>query len=181
MRKWILFYGLLFGVLTGRSQDLAPDTVEVESYARQWDPRRALLLSAIFPGSGQVYNRKYWKVPIVYGGFAALLYVTDFYNRNHNKYREEFFLMVNDPQLTLSPSKFTKDQLRRLIDRYRRERDFMLIMNGFWYLLQLVDAHVDAHLKEFDLNPKMQVRIEPVMENSLLAGTTAGIGLKIKF
>jgi hypothetical protein len=155
--------------------------VPIESYAKKFDPRKALLYSAILPGSGQVYNRKYWKVPIVYGGFAALLYMTNFYQTNHNKFRQEFFIMINDPSITLSPSKFTKDQLRRLIDRFRRDRDFMLIMNGFWYILQLVDAHVDAHLKEFDLNPQMQVRIEPVLDNSYWTGTMAGVSLKIRF
>ena len=85
----------------------------------------------------------------------------------------------SDP--SLSPSGYTEDQLRTLIDRSRRERDFFLILNGFWYILQMVDAHVDAHLKEFDLNPKMQVRLEPMLDNSALTGRNTGVALKIRF
>lgn len=155
--------------------------VEIESYAKRFDPRKALLYSAIFPGGGQFYNKKYWKMPLVYGGFAFLLYVTKVYDGLHKKYLEEFYIMVNDPKLALSPSFYTKEQLRSAIDRARRERDFFIILNGFWYILQLVDAHVDAHLKEFDLNPKMQVRLEPMMENSMLTGRSTGIALRIRF
>ncbi|MBL7877159.1 MAG: hypothetical protein JNL53_15945, partial [Cyclobacteriaceae bacterium] len=73
------------------------------------------------------------------------------------------------------------DQLRTLIDKARRERDFFIILTGMFYILQIVDAHVDAHLKEFDLNPKLQVRIEPVMENSLQLGRSTGMALIFKF
>ena len=90
--------------------------------------------------------------------------------------------MINEPPASgLSPDNLTKDQLRTLVDKTRRERDFFLIMNGLWYILQMVDAHVDAHLKEFDVNPKMQVSIEPMMENSLMTGRNSGISLIIKF
>jgi Family of unknown function (DUF5683) len=155
--------------------------IEIESYAKRFDPRKALLYSAIFPGAGQFYNKKYWKMPLVYGGFAFLIYVTNVYDGLHNKYLEEFYIMVNDPKLALSPNSYTKEQLRSAIDRARRERDFFIILNGFWYILQLVDAHVDAHLKEFDLNPKMQVRLEPMMENSMLTGRSTGLALRLKF
>ena len=156
--------------------------IEIESYAKRFDPRKALLYSAIFPGAGQFYNKKYWKMPLVYGGFAFLLYYTNRYEDFHQRFRGDFFVLLNDPSpIAVSPDKLTKEQLRTLIDRTRRERDFFIILNGFWYILQLVDAHVDAHLKEFDLNPKMQVRLEPMMENSMLAGRSTGIALRIRF
>jgi hypothetical protein len=156
--------------------------VEIDSYAKKYDPRKAMLYSAVFPGAGQLYNKKYWKAPIVYGGFVILLSTVNFYDDLYKFYRNELFFLINDPtNPPLSPSNFTEDQLRTFIDRTRRERDFFLILNGFWYILQMVDAHVDAHLKEFDLNPKMQVRIEPMYENSMMIGRSTGIALKIKF
>lgn len=156
--------------------------VEIESYAKRFDPRKALMFSAVLPGSGQFYNKKYWKMPLVYGGFIGLLSVVNFYHKENLKYREQLFDMINEPPASgLSPDNLTTDQLRTLVDKTRRERDFFLIMNGLWYILQMVDAHVDAHLKEFDVNPKMQVSIEPMMENSLMTGRNSGIALIIKF
>ncbi len=139
------------------------------------------MYSAVLPGAGQFYNKKYWKIPLVYGGFAFLIYVTDFYNDLYFEYRKEYFFLVNNPDQNLSPSSLTKDQLKSGMEQARRERDFFLILNGMWYFLQLVDAHVDAHLKEFDVNPKMQVRIEPMMENSMMTGRNTGISLILKF
>jgi hypothetical protein len=157
------------------------EVIDIESQAKRFDPRKALLYSAIFPGSGQFYNKKYWKMPIVYGGFGFLLYIANFYHQENLKYRKELFIVINDTSGSLSPSGLTEDQLRNIVNQTRRERDFFIIMTGIWYFLQMVDAHVDAHLKEFDLNPKMQVSIEPLMERSMMTGMNSGISLKIKF
>jgi len=120
-------------------------------------------------------------MPIIYGGFGFLLYVANFYHQQNLEYRKELFVLINDPASSLSPSGYTEDQLRNAVNETRRERDFFIIMTGILYFLQMVDAHVDAHLKEFDLNPKMQVSIEPMMERSMLTGLNSGISLKIKF
>jgi len=164
---------------------IQPDkqVVEIESYAKRFDPRKALLFSAVFPGSGQLYNKKYWKMPLVYGGFAGLIYVANFYHVQNIKFRGQLFDLINEPNANggLSPDGLTKTQLRTFVDKTRRERDFFIILNGMWYLLQMVDAHVDAHLKEFDINPKMQVSVEPLLENSMMTGRNSGIALIIKF
>ncbi len=158
------------------------EVIEIESYSKRFDPRKALLFSAVFPGAGQFYNKKYWKMPIVYGGFGFLIYVANFYHQENLKYRDELFGLMNDSSSGgLSPSGLNEDQLRNVVDQSRRERDFFIIMNGLWYILQMVDAQVDAHLKEFDINPKMQVRIEPMIENSAMTGRNSGIALKIRF
>ncbi len=92
-------------------------------------------------------------------------------------------ILLNDPSLNggVSPDNLTTDQLRTVIDRTRRERDFFIILTGFFYILQMVDAHVDAHLKEFDLNPKLQITLEPTMENNLMIGRNTGLALKLRF
>jgi Family of unknown function (DUF5683) len=164
----------------------AVDVPEVEqatpisSYAKRFDPRKALLYAAVFPGSGQVYNKKYWKLPIVYGGFFGGIYLVSFYQEQHVRFRKDLFELINDPA-AINPKGFTQDQLRSLIDKARRERDYFLVLTGLWYILQMVDAHVDAHLKEFDLNPKLKVSLEPHMERNGMVGRSNGMSLIIKF
>lgn len=158
----------------------ATDTVELKSYATRYDPRKALMFAAILPGLGQVYNKKYWKLPLVYGGFMGLGYGLNFYQKGYKKYRGELFDVLETGSL-VSSSGFTKDQLRTIVDRYRRERDFMIILMAGMYLLQMVDAHVDAHLKEFDLNPNLHVRLHPTMETDAFTGRSTGFSIKFRF
>lgn len=155
-------------------------TTPISSYAQRFNPRKALLYAAVLPGSGQVYNKKYWKLPIVYGGFFGGIYLVSFYQEQHARFRKDLFELINDPTAT-NPNGFTQDQLRSLIDKARRERDYFFVLTGLWYILQMVDAHVDAHLKEFDLNPKLKVSIEPHMERNNMLGRSNGMSLIIKF
>lgn len=157
--------------------------ITIETYAARFNPRKAILYSAVLPGLGQVYNKKYWKLPIVYSGFFGLVYAVTFYNSKATLYRNDLFDLLNGETSApnRSPLGFQEPQLRSLIDRSERERDFFMILSGFFYLLQMVDAHVDAHLKEFELNPKLKVRIEPLMERSYYTGTSTGIAIKFRF
>lgn len=161
-----------------------PDTVAIESYAKRYSPRKAILYAAILPGLGQVYNKKYWKLPLVYGGFYAIGYGMNYYNNLHREYRGYLFQNLENgigeneehPEINL-----TTNQLRTIVDKARRERDFMIILMGGMYILQMIDAHVDSHLKEFDLNPQLQVSIEPAMEQNALAGRSVGLALVVRF
>jgi hypothetical protein len=156
---------------------------KIESYAKRYDPRKAMLYAAVFPGSGQFYNKKCWKMPLVYGGFIGLITVVDFYQVQHVRFKNDLYVLINDPKSNngLSPDLLTADQLRSIVDKARRQRDFFIILTGFMYILQMVDAHVDAHLKEFDLNPKLQLTVEPSMENNYLVGRSTGLTLKLRF
>lgn len=188
---------LLFVVNIGFAQEKTDSTVNlslidtvsqnkrvetIESYAKRFDPRKAILYSAAMPGLGQMYNKKYWKVPLVYGGFGFLIYVVDNFHDQYLLYRQDLFYVINEsPANGLGETGYTEDQLRTLVSRSRRERDYFIILTGIWYLLQMVDAQVDAHLKEFDLNPRLQVRVEPMMENSLFTGRNTGFSVKLRF
>lgn len=161
---------------------LKSDTVTLKSYATRYDPRKAILFAAVLPGLGQVYNNKYWKLPLVYGGFIGFGYGVNFYQTGYRKYKGELFdVLESNDASPISKSGFNETQLRTIVDRYRRERDFFMILMAGMYLLQMVDAHVDAHLKEFDLNPNLQVSIQPTMNNDMLTGRTAGVSLILKF
>lgn len=162
-----------------------PDTVAIASYAKRYSPRKAILYAAILPGLGQAYNKKYWKLPLVYGGFYAIGYYMDRYNDLYSEYKGYLFYNLEhglggesdeNPEIEL-----TTGQLRTIVDKARRERDFMIILMGGMYILQMVDAHVDAHLKEFDLNPRLQVRIEPTLQQDVWTGRTTGLALVVRF
>lgn len=159
---------------------LKSDTTTLKSYANDYDPRKAILFAAVLPGLGQIYNKKYWKLPLVYGGFIGFGYGINFYQTGYKKYKNELFdiLETGEP---ISSSGYDEATLRRIVDKYRRERDFFIILTAGMYLLQMIDAHVDAHLKEFDLNPNLQVSIQPTMNNDVLTGRTTGFSLILKF
>lgn len=154
-------------------------TVEkIVSYANRYDPRKALLFAAVLPGSGQVYNKKYWKVPLVYGGLGLIVNAVSFYQKAYVKYKNELFITINGGT---APSKIDQATLRSIVDQARRQRDYFLVIGGLVYILQMVDAHVDAHLKEFDLNPKLRVQLKPHMEQNMLLGRSSGFALVFKF
>lgn len=161
------------------------DTVLLKTYAARYDPRKALLYAAVVPGMGQIYNKKYWKLPLVYGGFIAIGYAINFYQEGYTKYKKELYYNLENGYTEdndIRPGdEYTTSNYRKIVDQYKRERDFMIILMGGMYLLQIVDAHVDAHLKEFDLNPNLQVSIRPTVEQNSLIGRQSGVSLIIKF
>ncbi|MBA4055019.1 MAG: hypothetical protein C0490_09930 [Marivirga sp.] len=198
MKKSILLLLVLLMVgVTVRAQDSvtviredsliiqSQDTVLLKTYSARYDPRKALLYAAIIPGLGQIYNKKYWKLPLVYGGFIALGYGINFYQEGYIKYKKELFYNIEngyEQDTDVRPGDvYSTSNYRKIVDQYKRQRDFMIILMGGMYLLQIVDAHVDAHLKEFDLNPNLQVSIEPMIEQNYLIGRQSGVSLIIKF
>lgn len=180
-------------VKTDSTQQLPADTIfsksgkkviNIETYSKRFDPRKAMLYSAVLPGMGQVYNKKYWKVPLVIGGLYSLILVVEFYNKAGNQSREDLFDLLNGITNSRNRSPLLgldETQLRSRINLTQRQRDYFVILTGFFYLLQMVDAHVDAHLKEFALNPKLKVKIEPMMDSNYFTGTSAGIAIKLRF
>jgi hypothetical protein len=194
MKKAILVSFVILAVFQVRAQDslaIEPnteigtvDTIAIKSYAKRYSPRKALLYAAILPGLGQAYNKKYWKLPLVYGGFYFIGYYVNEYNNLYTEYKGYLFdnleagLGENGQHPELG---FTTTQIRTAVDKTRRERDLMIILMGGMYLLQMVDAHVDAHLKEFDVNPNLQVSIEPSLQQDAWTGRTTGVSLVFRF
>jgi len=161
------------------------DTILLKSYANRYSPRKALLYAAVVPGLGQIYNKKYWKLPLVYGGFAFTGYYINWFSKAYSQYKVQLFYNIstapNNEYYQNPTSGYTTAQLRQVVDQARRNRDFFIIMFGAVYILQIVDAHVDAHLKEFDLNPNLQVSIEPTMEQNPMIGRSTGVSLILRF
>lgn len=159
----------------------ATDTALIASYAKRYNPRKALLYAAVVPGLGQIYNKKYWKLPLVYGGFYAFGYAINHYNEINRKYKQHLYYNLENNTDPNPDTNLTTAQLRRIEERSRRERDLMVICMGGMYILQMIDAHVDAHLKEFDLNPNLRVSVEPRVTSDVLTGRLTGMSLVMRF
>jgi hypothetical protein len=161
------------------------DTILTKSYAKRYNPRKSLLLAAVVPGLGQIYNKKYWKLPLVYGGFISIGYGINFYNEIYAENKAYLYYNLENgltnPTDRNPEANLTTSQLRRIVNKAQRERDFMVILMGGMYLLQIVDAHVDTHLKEFDLNPNLKVSIEPTMRQDQMLGRQSGVSVLFKF
>jgi hypothetical protein len=160
------------------------DTVAMKSYAARYDPNKALLFAAAIPGLGQIYNKKYWKLPLVYGGAYVVGWQISKNSKLYRDYRRQIFENIEagktDPADKTS-SGYQLRTIRNAANRARRERDFYVIIMGLVYVLQIVDAHVDAHLKEFDLNPNLKVAFRPTVESDPVLGKQTGLSLTMKF
>ena len=140
-------------------------------------PTRAVWMSALFPGLGQVYNRRYWKLPIVVGGFMGLGYATSWNNNQLNEYTQAYRDLTDDDPSTKSYMNFfpstTKEEdldkewltntMRTRRDFYRRNRDLCIICLVGMYMLCMVDAYVDASLAHFDISPDLSIDWSPSM------------------
>ena len=140
-------------------------------------PERAVWMSALFPGLGQIYNRRYWKLPIVVGGFMGLGYATNWNNGQLQEYSQAYRdLMDNDPSTNSYMNFFppnTKEEslnkqwltnvMKSRRDFYRRNRDLCIISCVGLYLLCMVDAYVDASLAHFDISPDLSLEWSPAI------------------
>ena len=145
--------------------------------------KRATTLAMMFPGAGQMYNKSYWKVPIVAGAFVTMGYLIDWNQRNYNLMRTGY--NTYDTGNIYSERNISKELLKTRRDRFRRDRDFCIILTAGAYLLSVVEAHVDAHLKDFDISDDLSMRVEPALidmsgfYSSQNAGYP-GVGLSMK-
>lgn len=181
----------------------AVDSSLLESHS----PAKASLYSAIFPGLGQIYNRKYWKLPLVYAGFGALGYSVTFNMTNYSKYKSAYIDFTDELPETqsyldvisgsLNPADFDpvlhpdtydskqetwfKEQLQHNMDYYRRNRDLSYIGLVGLYLLNIVDATVDAHLFDYDISNDLSMKIEPRLMYTGRNMNTLGLQISIAF
>lgn len=164
-------------------------------------PTKALWLSLVLPGAGQIYNRKYWKLPIIYGGFLGCAYALTWNQMMYRDYSQAYLdIMDDDPNtksyLDMLPLRYDitgrEDQFKKIFKRkkdfYRRYRDLSAFCFIGVYLLSVVDAYVDAQLSEFDISPDLSMKVEPAVIGTpkLMGGTTSGraaygVGCSLRF
>lgn len=144
------------------------------------DTKRAMWLALVLPGAGQIYNRKYWKLPFIYGGFVGCTYAITWNNQMYHDYSQAYMDIMDDDPNTQSYNQFLhlgaqinesnieryKEIFRKRKDKYRRWRDLgTFVMIGI-YAFSVIDAYVDASLSEFDISDDLSFRIEPTMLNN---------------
>ncbi|MDR0332138.1 MAG: DUF5683 domain-containing protein [Dysgonamonadaceae bacterium] len=155
------------------------DAFFAPSFMFRPSPRKAVLYSAIFPGLGQAYNRKYWKIPIVYGGFAGFTYAISWNNGYYRDYQAAYadirsdnpdadrwknFLPYGMTLEDIGEERFTRI-LEQRRDFYRHYRDMSIILAFGLYFLAMIDAYVDAQLFDFDMSPDLSMRFAPAIIN----------------
>jgi len=158
------------------------ERVELFTEISTLDPKRAAILSAVVPGLGQVYNKQYWKVPLIYGGAIIIGHYIRYQDRLYNSFRSSFLAASDaDPNTVNKYPDLGEATLEVNAEDLRRDRDYLMIIGGLFYLLQIVDAHVSAHLHEFSINEDLRVGIQPAFQPSPYSQGTLGVGFSVRF
>ncbi len=182
----ILIVLFVFLGITTNAQRTDSDTTivrEVPADAEKLhSPQKAAIFSAILPGLGQAYNKKYWKIPIIYAGFGTFGYFIGWNNKNYKILRQAYRDFTDDDDSTnsyldLEGSKYYdlesesgrldfKNALNKQQDYYRRNRDLLIICTAGFYALNIIDASVDAHLFDFDISEDLSFNWQPSLQNA---------------
>jgi hypothetical protein len=155
------------------------------------DSRKATWLAMIFPGGGQIYNRKYWKLPLVYGGFVGCAYAISWNGKMYSDYSQAYLDIMDDDPNTKSYEDFISSRVdinsrleyyqnifKRRKDTYRRQRDLSIFCMIGVYVLSIIDAYVDAELSDFDISKDLTLHVEPVLWNDRKHQTANTVGLQ---
>ena len=173
-----------------RATSVVVDSNRVKKPKRDWNtwrpnPKRALWLALVLPGAGQIYNRKYWKLPLIYGGFMGCIYALSWNNMMYKDYSQAYLDIMDDDPGTASYNKFlhlgvqidqsNEDRYKKLFknrkDKYRRWRDLSFFAMLGVYALSVIDAYVDAELSEFDISKDLSLRVTPAVISNPSART----------
>lgn len=194
---------LLFGTTAKSQEQVVADSMDVQFTSikadsifvardtiigkpkRDWstwrpNPKRAMWLAIVLPGAGQIYNRKYWKLPIVYGGFVGCAYAMRWNNQMYSDYSQAYLDLMDDDPNTQSYNQFLhlgakidetniqryQQLFKKRKDKFRRWRDLSFFCLVGVYALSIIDAYVDASLSEFDISKDLSLRVEPTILNN---------------
>lgn len=184
------------------------DTLPVKKQKRDWktwrpNPKKALWLAIVIPGAGQIYNRKYWKLPIVYGGFVGCAYAMRWNNMMYKDYSQAYIDLTDDDPNTKSYERFQQfsnritdaniqrryqELFKNRKNRFRRWRDLSFFVMCGVYAISIIDAYVDASLSEFDISDDLTMRVAPtiinnknVAEHNPLKSTAIGLQCSLFF
>ncbi len=186
MFVFIIFFLALSSEAIAQDETLLNNDIIDNQQLFSPSPPKAAMLSATLPGLGQIYNQKYWKVPIIYAGFGTLAYFVDFNNTNYRKWRRAWLARVDGNPGTIDDFPLhSTDVLERAMNYYRRNLEISYMLAAGLYLLNILDASVDAHLMNFDVGEKLSFGLQPVQIpptiNHRGAGHTAQICFTLRF
>ncbi|HTN45319.1 MAG TPA: DUF5683 domain-containing protein [Flavipsychrobacter sp.] len=158
-----------------------PNTEANKEYSpteKQPNAKKAGLYSAILPGAGQLYNKQYWKIPLIYAGAGAAVYFFVNNQKNYRKYRQAYIARIdNDPATIDKEPLRTTEEIQYLQNEYKRWLDMTGLLTAVGYTLQILDAVVFAHLKEFDISRDISLKMQPVA----LPNGGIGFGLAMRW
>lgn len=179
---YILFFLFLIGTTTSFSQEMADVIITKDTIKKtEIDPLRpskAAFYSAILPGLGQAYNKKYWKIPLVYGAIGTSLYFYFDSNKKYQSYRDAY-----KQRLAGLPDQYDYLDTSRLVAAqkfYQRNRDLSLFVSVGFYILNIVDANIDAHLIQFNVSDDLSLAPD-LYQNDLNNKPNLGLTLNYKF
>jgi len=167
---------LLFLFITGSKQVSGQDTVSIvpADTAKLHSAKKATIMSMCLPGLGQAYNKKYWKIPIIYAGFGTLIYFISKNGSEYRNFRTAYDIVAtgdsanfNDPYVERYNANL--NQLEEGRNYYRRNLELSWIFTGLLYILQVVDASVDANLYTFDVSDDLSLRFDPIVDPYMTA------------
>lgn len=172
----LLVFIFLFVVFTGKAWS------QTDSLSLLHSPRKAALLSTALPGAGQVYNKKYWKVPVIYAGFTVLGYFVVTNNKDYKLYKDSYKLRLDGKESTVDQfvGIYTDDDLATLKNFYRRNRDLSVIGMSLLYVLNIIDATVDAHLFHFNVSDELSMDLRPGYIPGKFNGPSLSLNLHFK-
>lgn len=150
---------------------------------RNHSPRKAIIFSAVVPGLGQAYNKKYWKMPIIYIAGGALVYYINKYNTEYYYWEKIYDDAVNGNPLPpeYSSGNYNNSQFYELEKFYRRWRDFDIILLTGLYFLNIIDAMVDAYFYEYDIGDDLTLKIEPSLLYNSQKFASTGFKVSLRF
>jgi hypothetical protein len=154
------------------------DSAAAKPAVQTHSPNTALIMSAIVPGLGQVYNRKFWKVPIIYAAGGAFIYYVRFNQYKYLKFRTALLQGKQGTPSLIDGQYYPYDILPRGRDYYRRYRDLSVLGLGVIYFLNIVDAMIDAHFFYYDVSDNLTMHIQPALINNP-GGYTSSVGFQI--
>ena len=148
-------------------------------------PSKAAIMSACLPGLGQIYNRKYWKLPIVYAGFGILTYFIVTNAQEYSTYKNAYLASVNKDSTSKYQdliNKYSEEDLLSAREYYRRNLEVSCILTGVFYILNIIDAAVDAHLFTYNISKDLSLKLDPVVTGmGANRSFTSGIRLSLRF
>jgi hypothetical protein len=189
--KFIYTFCLLFALIsfcsaqkTDSSFVVKPDSAKQKKatkkaiYSRA---RKATIMSAVFPGLGQIYNRKYWKAPVIYAALGGLAYWGINNHTQFKYYSDNLKAIYDDDPSTENQTLYSDAQLITQKNYYRKYRDMAMMLGTLVYVINIIDANVDAHLKSFDVSDDLSLKVKPYYNINYNSTLQTGLTLKLSF
>ena len=179
----VLVFGIFSFALHAQESSKSSVKKPAKDSTHKHSPKKAALFSAIIPGAGQIYNRKYWKVPVLAAGAGALVYSFQFNQKNYSLFKTELIhRQTGSIEINTELNNLSDANLNELQDYYHRNRDLTIVGMALLYALNILDATVDAHLFDFNVNEDLSMNIRPkTLYSSISSMPIAGLGLTLNF